>query len=194
MMRVSSKRHVPAVQAYAGEIPNDYCGSAHPSPNLGTRPGETLKAPDIRVSETHLEASPVEDRLSGCSPVGAPAAQRSTKVTKSAEPACDIPGAQSSPVLGMVKPVGLFGDGLPYMRSPQHELRIELRATLARRRGTQSNLAQAVGLSRSTFAHALAGRSGFTLTAAAALRRWLDGEPVAGDWPAVPASEEENAA
>jgi hypothetical protein len=103
--------------------------------------------------------------------------------------------AQSAPVIGMVAPGDLFGDALPHMRSPEHELPVELRAILSRQRGTQSRVARAVGLSRSAFAQALSGRSGFTPTVAAALRRWLDGEPVVGDWPVVPpAAEDENAA
>jgi DNA-binding XRE family transcriptional regulator len=88
---------------------------------------------------------------------------------------------ESAPGLG-----GLFGVALTEVPTPMERLRLELRAVLIRKRGTQSRLAEALGLSRQTFANALSGRERFTTTAAAALRRWLDGEPISGNWPVLP--------
>jgi hypothetical protein len=52
-------------------------------------------------------------------------------------------------------------------------------------------LSEALGLSRQTFADALSGRGRFTMTAIAALRSWLDGEPISKNWPALPPAMEE---
>jgi DNA-binding transcriptional ArsR family regulator len=196
MMRVPSRAVVPEVHASVGEVSNDRNELDDPLTNLATRVGETLATPDIRTSETHLEASPpAAGRLPVCEPVGAPSAQGYIKATKPADPAVNVSRAQPSPVARVVEPGDLFGGVLQSVPSPHDELRLELRAKLSQQRGTQSRLAEAVGLSRSTFAHALSGRAGFTPTAAAALRRWLDGEPLAGDWPTVPAApEDKNAA
>jgi hypothetical protein len=195
MVRAPSKPHAPTDQASVDEIPDDHNRLNDDWAILDTRPGETLEAPDIRAGEIHLEASPAEGRTSVCGPVGPPSADGYAEAIKSAEPMYKVSRAQSAPVIGMVAPGDLFGDALPHMRSPEHELPVELRAILSRQRGTQSRVARAVGLSRSAFAQALSGRSGFTPTVAAALRRWLDGEPVVGDWPVVPpAAEDENAA
>lgn len=79
---------------------------------------------------------------------------------------------------------GLFADGiLQSGPTPQDRLRSELRVALAQKRGTQSRLAKALGVSPSALAHVLAGRHQFTATAAAALRRWLDGDPINDKWP-----------
>jgi hypothetical protein len=196
MMRVLSRPVVAPVHARIGETPNDHYELDDLPTNLDTRAGETLAIPDTRTSETHLEASPpAAGRLRVCEPVGAPSAQEYIKAAKPADPAVNVSRAQPSPVARAVEPGDLFGGVLLSVPSPHDELRLELRAKLRQRRGTQSRLAEAVGLSRSTFAHALSGRAGFTPTAAAALRRWLDGEPLAGDWPTVPAvPEDTNAA
>src|SRR5712691_1594719 len=87
-------------------------------------------------------------------------------------------------------PGGLFGVALTEVPTPMERLRLELRAVLIRKRGTQSRLAEALGLSRQTFANALSGRERFTTTAAAALRRWLDGNPISEAWPPLPPREE----
>jgi hypothetical protein len=88
------------------------------------------------------------------------------------------------------QPDGLFGHALPSASTPLDRLRLDLRAVLIRKRGTQSRLAEALGLSRQTFADALSGRGRFTTTAVAALRRWLDGAPISKNWPALPSATE----
>ena len=150
---------------------------------LDTRAGETFDARDTRTREIHLETSPPAPcragsmaSSSGCCP------------PEPAEVAEKAPSAQS---VGE-RPVGLFGDALPSAPTPLDRLRLELRAVLVRKRGTQSRLAEALGLSRQTFANALSGRERFTTTATAALRRWLDGEPISGSWPALPPATEEH--
>jgi hypothetical protein len=81
------------------------------------------------------------------------------------------------------------------MPTPEDQLRLDLRGVLARKRGTQSRLAEALGLSRQKFANALSGREGFTGISVAALRRWLAGQPISEDWPPLPpAKEDPNAA
>jgi hypothetical protein len=159
--------------------------------DLGTHASETIDAPDTRAHEIHLEASPVAAGLPlVCDPIGPQSEQRSTKAAKPAERAY-IALPQLSPVPRVSDLGDLFGGALPLLRGPDDELRLELRTVLARRRGTQSRLAESLGLSRSTFAHALSGRSGFSPAAAAALRKWLEGEPMAGDWPVVAAAAED---
>ena len=165
-------------------------------PNLDNRAGEAFDAADARTSEIHLEASPrtsSEASLPAPStllsrhvpivPVGpATAAKMSVRTKPSAETSIE-PAAR------------LFGDVLPSIPTPLDRLRLELRGVLARKRGTQSRLAEALGLSSSTFANALSGRARFTATAVAALRRWLDGEPISEEWPPLPSgTEEPNAA
>jgi hypothetical protein len=88
---------------------------------------------------------------------------------------------------------GLFGDALPFAPTPQDRLRLTLREACRRRRGTQSRIAEALGLSPHTLANILAGRERFTPSAAAAIRRWLDGEALAG-WPPLPEPENADAA
>jgi hypothetical protein len=156
----------------------------------GTRAGEAFEAPDSRANEIHLETS----ERGRCLPTTAHTARGSSEATAPARLGGEPFSQPTSPVVNE-EPADLFGDALPSLLTPQDELRVKLRSMLSRRRGTQSRLAAAVGLSRSTFAHALSGRCGFTLTAAAALRGWLDGHPLAGQWPALPpAAEDENAA
>ena len=84
-------------------------------------------------------------------------------------------------------PFGLFAsDALPVMPTPTDSLRRETKEACDRKRGTQSRLAEALGISRHTLANILAGRADFTVTAAAAIRRWLAGEPISADWPPLP--------
>ena len=90
-------------------------------------------------------------------------------------------------------PVGLFGVALTKVLTPMERLRSDLREVLARRRGTQSRLADALGISRHTLSNAINGRERFSPTAAAALRRWLDGNPISETWPPLPPGEEDAA-
>jgi len=88
---------------------------------------------------------------------------------------------------------GLFGGALTKVPTPMERLRVDLREVLARRRGTQSRLADALRISRHTLSNAINGRERFGPTAAAALRRWLDGNPISEAWPPLPPGEEDAA-
>ncbi len=90
-------------------------------------------------------------------------------------------------------PGGLFGVALTKVPTPMERLRGDLREVLARRRGTQSRLADALRISRHTLSNAVNGRERFSPTAAAALRRWLDGNPISEAWPPLPPREEDAA-
>jgi len=156
-------------------------------PILDSRASETFDAADTRTSEIHLEASP-------------PASRRGGSLASYAAPLLRPPPVRAGPPEEVKKfgatgisaetvierPAGLLGDALPSAPTPLDRLRLELREVLIRKRGTQSRLAEALSLSRPTFTNALSGRERFTATAVAALRRWLDGEPIAGDWPPQP--------
>jgi hypothetical protein len=92
-------------------------------------------------------------------------------------------------------PIGdLFGDCLPCSSTPLDRLRRDLHAILPMRRGTQSRLAEALGISRHTFSNALLGRARFTKAAAAALRDWLDGGSMLAGWPLLPKSDDADVA
>jgi hypothetical protein len=80
----------------------------------------------------------------------------------------------------------LFGGDLPLAVTPQDQLRAELQQVFRRRRGTQSSVAVALGISRSKLSNALAGRKYFTTTTAGMLRQWLDGDRMPANWPALP--------
>jgi hypothetical protein len=138
------------------------------APILDSRAGETFDAVDTRTSEIHLEAS-----TPAALEAGFAAAKIPVRIKRSTE-------------LLLERPAGLFGDALPSMATPLDQLRVDLRGVLARKRGTQSRLAEALGLSRQKFANALSGRERFTATAVAALRGWIDGNPLLKDWPPLP--------
>jgi hypothetical protein len=89
----------------------------------------------------------------------------------------------------VVAPPDLFGDALPPMPTPLDRLRSRLWVVLSRRRGTQSLVAEALGISNRRFANALSGRARFTTAEKAILQKWLDGEPIAGNWPPLPLAE-----
>lgn len=144
---------------------------------MDSRAGETFDAADTRTSEIHLETIP-------------PASFQPGSMAFDAPPSGHPHVFMTSPVIE--RPAGLFGDALLLAPTPLDRLRLELRNVLARKRGTRSHLAQALGLSRQTFANALSGRERFTATVVAALRRWLDGEPLAGNWPPLPSVTEED--
>jgi plasmid maintenance system antidote protein VapI len=90
-------------------------------------------------------------------------------------------------------PGNLFGVALTKVPTPMERLRGDLREVLARRRGAQSRLADALRISRHTLSNAINGRERFSPTAAAALRRWLDGNPISEAWPPLPPGEEDAA-
>ncbi len=151
------------------------------APILDSRVGETFDAADTRTSEIHLETIP----QASCK------AELFGSLHAALHPAPTVVRIWASAKTMLEQPAGLFGDMLPSMPTPQNQLRLELRGVLARKRGTQSLLAAALGLSRQTFANALSGRERFTATAVAALRGWLDGNPLSEDWPPLPPVMEE---
>jgi hypothetical protein len=191
-MRASVSADVPPRPTLPDEISSHYKELRDRVPNFDSRAGETFDAADTRATEIHLEASPpAPGRLAFFASYG-PSSERPNFTP--ASPLTFGPAKISSDTISE-EPASLFGDTLPSTSTPLDRLRLELREVLSRRRGTQSRLAEAVGLARPTFANALSGRERFTPTAASALRRWLDGEPVAGDWPPLPSgAEEKNAA
>jgi hypothetical protein len=187
-MRASVSADVPPRPTLSDEIGSHGKGLRDRGSNFDNRAGETFDAADTRTTEIHLEASPpAPGRLASFASY-APSSERPNFAP--ASPLTFGPAKISSDTLSE-EPASLFGDTLPSTSTPLDRLRLELREVLSRRRGTQSHLAEAVGLARPTFANALSGRERFRPTAAAALRRWLDGEPVAGDWPPLPSGAEE---
>jgi hypothetical protein len=190
MMRVSTSSNLPASSAMAS-LPNKISAYIKDlnerSPILDTRTGETFGTASTRTSEIHLETSPPASDTAGSQasqlsllrhppPAPTAAAAREKAWVKNGR----------SPRNIIEQPPGLFGDALPSMPTPQDRLRSELRAVLGRKRGTQSRLAEALGISRHTFANALSGRERFTASAIAALRGWLDGKPLSGEFPPLP--------
>lgn len=148
-----------------------------------SRARETFDADDARANEILLETSPEALRRTGfrASPICPPPVR-----SRPAERLKTADATTTSAKTSIDPPPDLFGDTLPSMPSPLEQLRSQLRGVLAQKRGTQSRLAEAIGLSRQKFANALSGRERFTPTAAAALRRWLDGEPISEEWPLLP--------
>jgi hypothetical protein len=156
---------------------------------LDSRAGETFDAADTRTNEIHVEAIP----QASCK--AEPSGSHLSALHLAPTGSNTVVRTWASAKTMLDQPAGLFGDALPSMPTPLDQLRVELRGVLARKRGTQSRLAEALGLSRQKFANALSGREGFTGTSAAALRRWLAGEPISEDWPSLPsATEKPNAA
>jgi hypothetical protein len=190
-MRLSANSRSPISGADAEEETRRRSDLKDVAVIFDTRASETFEALDTRAHEIHLETSlPAQSR----SPDAAPSTQRSPEASDLVRPAPEAVRQRTPPVVHR-EGADLFGAALPTLPKPQDELRRRLRTALSRRRGTQSRLAVAAGLSPSAFAHALSGRRGFTPTVATALRRWLDNEPVVGDWPTVPpAAENEDAA
>ncbi len=71
--------------------------------------------------------------------------------------------------------VPLFGGNLDAAPSQLELLRLDLKRILALTpRGTQTRIAEGLGLARSTFSNALAGRERFAATTAALLRQWVN--------------------
>jgi hypothetical protein len=108
---------------------------------------------------------------------------------------CGSSGSVADPVFGRqhVPALSLLAD-LPLAPSPHEQLCASLREIVRRRRGIQSRLAEALGVSRQKMANALAGREKFTPTAEATLRRWVSGAPISAAWPPLPRPEEGQAA
>jgi hypothetical protein len=179
MMRMSTEPVAPTAQAELSETSSEFRALVTFDPGSDIRARETFDARVIRASEIHLEASVWAE--------GSPVERQPLRAMSGYSQASEE--AQSG-----YKQTGqreLFGNDLLPARGPQDDLRQDLRTAFSRRRGTQSGLAKAAGLSQSYLAHALSGRRSFPPTVAAALRRWLAGEPVAGDWPPVPPAVEE---
>ena len=194
MMRVSTSSNLPASSAMEA-LPNKISAFIKDlnerSPILDTRTGETFGTASTRASEIHLETSPPASDTAG-----SPASQLPLFQHPSPAPTAAAAGKQAWVKGGrsarkiIEQPPGLFGDALPSMPTPLDRLRSELRAVLGRKRGTQSRLIEALGLSRHTFANALSGRERFTASAIAALRGWLDGKPLSEGYPPLPLATE----
>jgi hypothetical protein len=194
MMRSSLSSNLamaPIEAPLSEEISNHTKALVENGPSLDNRAGETFDTPDTRAREIHLEASPPAPRRTGSLASYAPPLQRFSPVPADpSEQAQKFSATAISAEAIIERPADLFGDTLPSVPTPLDRLRLELRAVLIRKRGTQSRLAEVLGLSRQTFANALSGRERFTTTAAAALHRWLHGEPISGNWPVLPAVTE----
>jgi len=190
-MRVSAAPNLPSVRAEA--LPNVRISNrskvfAEETPTINTRASEMICPSDTRTAEIHLEASPVAN---GRAAVPASATGNSGLSLSRAE---SSPYPADMPKRGRKTDAAaacLFGDALPSAPTPQEQLREALQEAFRRRRGTQSRVAEALHLSRHTLSNVLAGRERFTPTAAAALRRWLDGEPMLAEWPHLPPAKDE---
>ncbi len=200
VMRATPSSNLPASPTIASlpeEISSYTKALRDKAPILDSRAGETFDAADTRTSEIHLETSPSAAFRAGSTAFHArPSRHPHLVLTGSAEVVEDLVAtATAAAKIVTEQPAGLFGDAPPSMPTPLDRLRLELREVLTRKRGTQSRLAEALDLSRQTFANALSGRERFRATAVAALRRWLDGEPIAGNWPPLPpVTEKDDAA
>jgi hypothetical protein len=194
MMRVSTSSNLPASSAMASfrkEISAYIKDLNERSPILDTRTGETFGTASTRASEIHLETSPAASDTAG-SPASQLPVLRHPPPAPTAAAAGEkawVKSARSARNI-IEQPPGLFADALPLMPTPQDRLRSELRAVLSRKRGTQSRVAEALGLSRHTFSNALSGRERFTASAIAALRGWLDGKPLSEGYPPLPLATE----
>ena len=195
VMRVSTSSNFPASSKVASfrEENSTYTERlTETAPILDSRAGETFDAADTRVNEIHIKTSPPASSEPDSPAFGVPSFRYFPPPPTDAVATPKMPASiNASGKTNIDRPADLFGDVLPSMPTPMDRLRLELRGVTARKRGTQSRLAEALGLSRQTFANALSGRERFTATAIAALRRWLDCKPISQDWPPLPASTEE---
>jgi DNA-binding XRE family transcriptional regulator len=143
---------------------------------------------DTRSVEIHLETSPAGPARAGVPAATACSSNSSLPVVQFPPGPAALPETVEKTATAAAS---LFGDALPSVPTPQEQLRDALQEAFRRRRGTQSRVAKALHLSRHTLSNVLAGRERFTPTAAAALRRWLDGEPMLADWPHLPPAKDE---
>jgi hypothetical protein len=128
------------------------------------RAGDTFKGADIRTGDIHIETIPL---WAGGGPASSLPSSRPATPDLSALPS------------GLAKfggvEVPLFGGDLSAAPSQLELLRLDLKRILPLTpRGTQTRIAAGLGLARSTFSHALAGRERFTATTTAVLRRWVN--------------------
>jgi hypothetical protein len=127
------------------------------------RAGDTFKGSDTRASDIHIETIPV------CA---------------GGDRAPSLPSSRpATPDLGSLPfvEVPLFGDDLSAAPTPLELLRLDLRRVFPLTpRGTQTRIAAGLGLARSTFSNALAGRERFAATTAAVLRQWVNAVEVTG--------------
>jgi hypothetical protein len=144
------------------------------------RAGETFEASDIRTGEMHIETNPV--RASS-----APAPTLSSSNSDTPYP-CFMASGQEMAKFGGVE-VPLFGGDLGAAPPQLELLRLDLKRVLPLTpRGTQTRIAAGLGVARSTFSNALAGRERFAATTAAVLRQWVN---AAEANPALPPTIEE---
>ena len=130
------------------------------------RANDTFEASDIRTGDMHIETHPV------CAG-GGPAPPLTS--CKPANPDLGLlPSGQGMAKFGGDE-VPLFGGDLGAAPSQLELLRLDLKRVLPLTpRGTQTRIAAGLGLARSTFSNALAGRERFAATTAAVLRQWVN--------------------
>jgi hypothetical protein len=128
------------------------------------RAGDTFEASDIRTGDMHIETIP--ERTGGDPAPSLPSSRPATPDLGSLPSGLAEPGGVEVP---------LFGGDLSAAPSQLELLRVDLKRVLALTpRGTQTRIAAGLGLARSTFSHALAGRERFASTAATVLRQWVN--------------------
>jgi len=141
------------------------------------RASDTFEASDIRTSDMHIETIP---EYAGSGPPPFPSSRPATPAFGS------LPSGSAQ--FGGIE-VPLFGGDLSTAPSQLELLRLDLkRVLLLTPRGTQARIAAGLGLARSTFSNALAGRERFAATTAAVLRQWVS---AAEATPASPPTIEE---
>ncbi len=147
----------PEILAFAHVGGENTSSAKHVAAKIGEkiiRTSEKVQDFSIRASKSHLEAIS-----------GAPDLQPVTQEDHSIRP----PVFQAQP--------SLFNElSPPTAPSPQDQLMLDLKSVVARKRGMQSRVAEALGMSRHTLANALAGRKHLTKPATVLLRQWLSGE------------------
>ncbi len=194
-MRMPNSRPAVAINARIDENPSIGLvlgGKQHPSDH----PRILHVKPSIHPRTGHTSIEAMSGTHAGGSAAPRPAGQVTGSSLRPAllpNPLSEKPSGLQAQAESAPRPDGLFGVELNELPTPTERLRVDLREVLARQRGTQSRLADALRISRHTLSNAMNGRERFNPTAAAALRRWLDGNPISEAWPPLPPKEEDAA-
>jgi hypothetical protein len=130
------------------------------------RASDTFKASDIRTGDMHIETIPVCARGGEAPPL--PSSRPTTPDVGF------LPSREEKAKSDGIE-VPLFGGDLSAAPTQLELLRLDLRRVLPLTpRGTQTRITAGLGLTRSAFSNALAGRERFSATTAAVLREWVN--------------------
>ncbi len=195
LMRMSASRSAMATNASISEKPSN--GLMFPGrQRLSSHPRTLHVEPPNHPRTVHTSIEAMSGTQAGGSAAPRPAGQVTGSSLRPAllpNPLPEKPSGLQAQAESAPRPDGLFGVELNELPTPTERLRVDLREVLARQRGTQSRLADALRISRHTLSNAINGRERFNPTAAAALRRWLDGNPISEAWPPLPPAQEDAA-